>query len=59
MLSSCEENDETYQKAAEAIIHHSKDSAKGKEISAPYEVPHFPIEKDESRKKIQRQLSSR
>ncbi|XP_054724062.1 AMP deaminase 2-like [Uloborus diversus] len=53
------ETDEQYQKAAETIIHHSKDAVKGKEISAPYEVPHFPIEKAESRRAIQRQLSSR
>lgn len=59
VLSSCDESDDTYQKVAEAIIHHSKESAKGKEISAPYEVPHFPIEKAESRRAIQRQLSSR
>jgi len=32
---------------------------KGKEISAPYAVPQFPIEKDECRRALQRQLSSR
>ncbi|XP_015915019.2 AMP deaminase 2 isoform X2 [Parasteatoda tepidariorum] len=51
--------DENYKKAAETIITHTKESTKGKEISAPYEVPSFPIEKVESQKVIQRQLSSR
>lgn len=55
---SSSEMDRNYQKVAETIIHHTKD-AKGKEISAPYEVPHFPIERDESRRALQRQLSSR
>ncbi|KFM57084.1 hypothetical protein X975_15511, partial [Stegodyphus mimosarum] len=53
------EADESYIKVAETIIHHSMEAAKGKEISAPYEVPHFPIEKDQSRRAIQRQLSTR
>ncbi|KAF8795086.1 AMP deaminase 2-like [Argiope bruennichi] len=50
------EADENYQKIAETIIQNFKET--GREISAPYEVPHFPIEKNESRKAVQRQLSS-
>ncbi|GBM31097.1 AMP deaminase 2 [Araneus ventricosus] len=51
------EADENYQKIAETIIQNFKET--GREISAPYEVPHFPIEKSESRKAVQRQLSSK
>ncbi|GFQ70074.1 AMP deaminase 2 [Trichonephila clavata] len=53
------ETDENYQKVAETIIQNFKEKETGREISAPYEVPHFPIEKNESRKIIQRQLSSK
>ncbi|XP_077564458.1 uncharacterized protein LOC144179909 [Haemaphysalis longicornis] len=53
--------DECYQAAAETIISHCREKAKvmGNEISAPYEVPHFPIELQESRKVMQQQLSTR
>uniref|UniRef100_A0A023GDB2 AMP deaminase n=1 Tax=Amblyomma triste TaxID=251400 RepID=A0A023GDB2_AMBTT len=53
--------DECYQAAAETIISHCREKAKvmGNEISAPYEVPHFPIELHESRKVMQQQLSTR
>ncbi|GIY44938.1 AMP deaminase 2 [Caerostris darwini] len=51
------EADSSYQKVAETIINNFKET--GREISAPYEVPHFPIERNESRKAIQRQLSSK
>ncbi|XP_037516304.1 AMP deaminase 2 isoform X3 [Rhipicephalus sanguineus] len=53
--------DECYQAAAETIISHCREKAKvmGNEISAPYEVPHFPIELYESRKVMQQQLSTR
>ncbi|KAL1422683.1 hypothetical protein MTO96_003767 [Rhipicephalus appendiculatus] len=52
--------DECYQAAAETIISHCREKAKvmGNEISAPYEVPHFPIELAESRKVMQQQLST-
>ncbi|XP_054927366.1 AMP deaminase 2 isoform X3 [Dermacentor andersoni] len=53
--------DECYQAAAETIISHCREKAKvmSNEISAPYEVPHFPIELYESRKVMQQQLSTR
>ncbi|XP_064470636.1 AMP deaminase 2-like isoform X6 [Ornithodoros turicata] len=52
---------EGYQEAAETIIEHCREKAKvmGNEISAPYEVPHFPIELHQSRKVIQKQLYTR
>lgn len=51
--------DECYQAAAETIISHCREKAMGNEISAPYEVPHFPIELHESRKVMQQQFSTR
>ncbi|XP_077524444.1 AMP deaminase isoform X13 [Amblyomma americanum] len=51
--------DECYQAAAETIISHCREKVMGNEISAPYEVPHFPIELHESRKAMQQQLSTR
>ena len=37
----------------------SEDSGLANEISAPYEVPQFPIEQIEDKLKLQRQLSQR
>ncbi|KAG8191767.1 hypothetical protein JTE90_008829 [Oedothorax gibbosus] len=48
--------DPDYQRAADTIASHTKDT--GKKISAPYEVPHFPIERTESRRAMHRQLSA-
>ncbi|XP_022239123.1 AMP deaminase 2 isoform X3 [Limulus polyphemus] len=47
-----------YKLAAEKILQHTQEHMMGNEISAPYEVPHFPIEVFESKKAIQRQLST-
>ncbi|KAG8193644.1 hypothetical protein JTE90_024008 [Oedothorax gibbosus] len=52
-------DDEDYAEAAKTIIHHSQENAMANEISAPYELPHFPIEVHESRKAIQKKLCTR
>ncbi|XP_042882584.1 AMP deaminase 2-like isoform X7 [Penaeus japonicus] len=46
-------------KDIEAIMMKTEDTDRPNEISAPYEVPQFPIEQIEDKLKLQRQLSAR
>ncbi|KFM77926.1 AMP deaminase 2, partial [Stegodyphus mimosarum] len=54
-----DDEDEDFKEAAKTIIHHSQENAMKNEISAPYELPHFPIEVHETRKAIQKKLCTR
>lgn len=58
-MSSASGDDEEYKEIAKTIINHSHENAISNEISAPYELPHFPIEVYESRKAIQKKLCTR
>lgn len=51
--------DHGYKKAAETILEHTQKEILSNKISAPYEVPQFPIEVHETRNKIQKQISIR
>ncbi|XP_042906606.1 AMP deaminase 2 isoform X3 [Parasteatoda tepidariorum] len=53
------DDDDDYQEGAQAMMNHSQENGMANEISAPYELPHFPIEVYESRKVIQKKLCPR
>lgn len=53
------DDDEEYKDLAKTIINHTHENAMANEISAPYELPHFPIEVYESRRAIQKKLCTR
>lgn len=59
MASAVDGDDEEYQEITKTIINHTHENAMANEISAPYELPHFPIEVHESRKAIQKKLCTR
>ncbi|XP_067135225.1 AMP deaminase 2 isoform X2 [Centruroides vittatus] len=51
--------DHGYKRAAETILEHTQKEVLSNKISAPYEVPQFPIEVHETRNKIHKQISIR
>ncbi|PRD27412.1 UNVERIFIED_CONTAM: AMP deaminase 2 [Trichonephila clavipes] len=54
-----DDDDDDFAEAAKSIMHHTLENGMANEISAPYELPHFPIEVHESRKAIQKKLCPR
>lgn len=54
-----DDDDDDYAEASKTIMHHTLENGMANEISAPYELPHFPIEVHESRKALQKKLCTR
>jgi len=48
--------DDNLQELAQSIYNSNEENTLTNELSAPYEVPQFPIEKNEKKRAIQRQL---
>ncbi|KAF8777706.1 AMP deaminase 2 like protein [Argiope bruennichi] len=54
-----DDDDDDYAEASKTIMHHTLENGMANEISAPYELPHFPIEVHECRKALQKKLCPR
>lgn len=51
--------DDTIHELTQSVYNSNEQNTLANEISAPYEVPQFPIEQIEKKRAIQRQLSVR